>query len=615
MVPVPVLTRSYDNCRSGANLHETVLTVAGVVQNGVRVLARLTMDGDNRGSEGQPLVLPAIVMADGLTHNVILLATMANDVYCFDFDNYELLWAKRVANPITNTRAMDMYLINDHWGILSTPVIDPATQLIYVVTMSSPNAAFGNSTHHLHVLDITNGTAVAKPLDLSTAAYTATGLPTQTLGKVPRKQRCALALDTRNALTTLYIGYGSFLESASTNQGWLVAVDITTPTAPVLACAVTTTSRYSGGGLWMGSQGPTIDPNTGNIGVVVGNGGFDGVTDFGESVLWYTYVPKSGAAAARFDLVANFTPYTDMGRVYGQAHQMLPDPSALPKTTAQLAPMAMPTNLQHVVIDNADAALVATSNMNNAADEDLNSGGKLFISKAMSGFATDYTIVCGKDGIGYVLNADQYPSTQLKDFDAAVIAQRVYAVPTWIGWLTYYNPTSPTPVDLAAIPTTYQGFTHHLHGTCAFYRSAKHGPLVYCWGENGNLRAWSLTADGQLHYLASSADVASPNCTTPPGGMPGGLITVSANGRTAGSALIHCCVPWGDANKTITPGHFMIFDAENFATFADGSGAITKLWDSADWGIAYSHCKFNQATVSGGKILLPTYDGAVIVLG
>lgn len=598
LAPAPVLTRAYDTCRSGANLQETKLTRAFVRQHGVRVLARLPLPGDARGTEGQPLVVPGLTMPDGLVHNVIFIATMANDVYAFDFDTYDLLWMRRIAHPIPNTRAYDMYLINDHWGILGTPVIDADAGVIWVVAMQSPTGSFTNSTHRLLGLELTTGATVGSTL-LSAATYQPPdGLALQKMGAVPRKQRCGLALDVRQdgstLRKTLFVANGSFIESAETNQGWLTAVDVTNPVAPTLEASITTTARGQGGGIWMGGQAPIIHPDEGYIGITVGNGDFDGNTDFGESVVKYVYHPPSSGQPAKFEVQGNFTPYTDTGRVYGAKAQTQPRLSALDKSPDKPKP----------------------SNMDSASDEDLNSGGPLLITKAMSGLPMDLIIVCGKDGIGYVFDAETWPSMQPSDFAPATIAAKVYARALWIGWLTYYNPgASPTPTDLSTIPTTYADRTHHLHGTCLFYKSSKNGPTLFCWGENGNLRVWRINADGSLSYLACSAEMASPQAPVPPGGMPGGMMTLAANGAMPGTALIYASVPYGDANKTITNGRFLIYDAENFAAFDDGSGWIQPIWDSQNWGIAYLHNKFNQPTVTGGKILLPSYDGTVLVLG
>ena len=79
-----VLTRSYDNARSGANTAETVLTPAAVQTRGVTILQTLLTPDDPR-LDAQPLYLSAIQIK-GKTRNVIYQATMGNTVYARDAD-------------------------------------------------------------------------------------------------------------------------------------------------------------------------------------------------------------------------------------------------------------------------------------------------------------------------------------------------------------------------------------------------------------------------------------------------------------------------------------------------------------------------------------------------
>ena len=53
-----VTTRSYDNLRSGANTHETILTPAAVGSRGIKRLFSFALPGDARGCEAQPLIVP-----------------------------------------------------------------------------------------------------------------------------------------------------------------------------------------------------------------------------------------------------------------------------------------------------------------------------------------------------------------------------------------------------------------------------------------------------------------------------------------------------------------------------------------------------------------------------
>ncbi len=597
---IAVTTRSFDGCRSGSNLQETVLTQDAVRQRGMVRVGSVPLPGDARGSEGMSLIIPGQVMEDGQMHDLLIQATMANDVFCFDATSLVLLWQQRLGEPIPGTRAMDMYLINDHWGILSTPVINPQTGTIHVVAMTAPDGDFAQSSFWLHSLNPVDGSPVLPPLDLTAATYQPPGeLALQRMGTVPRKQRCGLAISTDGAI--VYVANGSFDEDADTNQGWLIACDVS-GVAPEISATFTTTARYSGGGVWMGGQAPVIDPVSGNILMTSGNGAFDGVTDWGESVIRLRHTRASGTDPGSLTVIDSFTPYTDTGRVGGVACQTLADTSLIPANGSGA---------------DADGG-GGTSNMDSAGDEDLNSGGPMLVTTAMSGLPWNIVVIAGKDGIGYFIDADKMGSPTLADFAPSLIQSNVYdtlLVPPY--WLTYYNPdASPAPTDLSTIPTTYLQRTHHLHSTCVFYRSSMHGPMIFCMGENANLRAYGLgQANGQLTvtYLGCSVEYASPEAPVPFGGMPGGMMTLSANASQAGTALLHVVFPYGNANNSITNGRYVIYDPENFSRFADGSGWLRKLWDTQDWNIQFLHNKFNLPMAANGRVYLPTYGGTVDV--
>ncbi len=95
--------------------------------------------------------------------------------------------------------------------------------------------------------------------------------------------------------------------------------------------------------------------------------------------------------------------------------------------------------------------------------------------------------------------------------------------------------------------------------------------------------------------------------------MPGWSISLSANGNNDG--IVWAMIPYGDANLELTNGRLLAYDAANLARFADGSARSCPLWDSQDWNWNFLHPKFNRPIAVGGKVIVPTYDGRVLVLG
>jgi hypothetical protein len=145
---------------------------------------------------------------------------------------------------------------------------------------------------------------------------------------------------------------------------------------------------------------------------------------------------------------------------------------------------------------------------------DLGSGGLVVVPEL------GCALGAGKDGIVYVLKLGAMGKTKPGDFAPTKIAAN-YARAQWIGWFTYYSPDSPTPTDLTKLNVLYANRTHHQHSTPVVFKSSVHGWMAFTWGENVNLRAWSITANGRLTYLASGMETASPQAPIPDGGMPG----------------------------------------------------------------------------------------------
>jgi len=588
-----VTTRSYDNTRSGANTQETILTPAAVRTSGVKRLFSLALPGDARGCEAQPLIVPGVKLTDNSTHDVVYIATMANRVFAFDANNGAQLWTVQLGTPIKSNKSIDEYLINDHWGILSTPVIDTQAGVMYAGVWTSADGSPEKGQHFLHAIRLRDGSAVHQPLSLEGVSYNpGQGRPVQQFRSAERKQRAALTLVNG----TVFIGFGTIAESAATARGWLIAVD--TRTFKITA-TWTSTSHGSGGGIWHSGGGPAADAE-GNIYVVTGNGAFDAVTDFGESIVKLRYTPPGASSAGSLAVVDWWTPWTDNGRTGGN-----PEGEAAKQPKAK----ARPTNFRK---DAHLARLLGADAMNMSdswGDQDFGAAGPVLAPTIGAILASS------KDGILYTGNLQNLGRTQPTDLDPAATVRNYAKLKAPPIFYTFYPGPHPSPAPTHITDLNFWGAnrTHHLHGTPVLWNSAVHGLMHFCWGENGNLRAWTISNAGMSKYLACSAEVASAQSPVPLGGMPGGMISLSANGGNDG--IIWASIPYTDANAEISAGRFLAYDAANFGTFSDGSGSIPPLWDSQQWNWHFSHNKFNRPVVWNGRVFLPTYDGEVLVLG
>ena len=518
-------------------------------------------------AKGNPSSFPKSLVG-GAVHDVVILCSMADSVRAYDANNGAPLWTRKLGTPIPGSRAIDGWLINDHWGILSTPVIDPDTNTLYCVTWSSTDATVAKAVHTLYSLKLSDGSNAKPPLSLEGATYNpGHGVPLQTFKGSARKQRSGLLLTSINGRKTVFVACGTIQETAANARGWVIACDVASNT---VSAGWASTSRYSGGGIWMAGQGVAADSD-GFLYALTGNGSFDGVTEFGESFVKLQYTPSSGTAPGSIQVVDWWSPYSDSGRAGG----------------SQTA--------DHITTDIGQGW----------DDMDLGSGGITVIPWL------GLVIGAGKDGILYVLDKNNMGKTKLSDFaDPAGNYAKLKAPPIWF---TYYPGNGINAAPQKFIDLNFLAFnrTHHEHSTPVVFQSPNHGTMLFCWGENGNLRAWTLDAGGRAKYLGCSSEVSSPESPVPPGGMPGGMMCLSSNGNNPNSAILWACVPMRDANKLVSPGILYAYDATNLGTFGDGSGSITRLWQSPQ----YTYNKFNVPVVAGGKVYVPTYDGKVDVYG
>jgi hypothetical protein len=586
---ISVTTRSYDKTRSGANTREGALTPDAVGTRGIRRLYSINLPGDKRGVEAQPLVVADVTLPDGTKREIVYLATMANRVSAFDVADGTLIWTRTLGRPVDGIHDIDSHDINDHWGVLSTPVIDQATHTMYVAAWISDNGSVGHAHHFAYALRITDGSDANPPLNLEGARFDpGHGLPHIDFLSAPRKQRASLLLTSIGGVSTVFIGFGSVKETSDTSRGWVIAVG----TAPfAITAAWASTAKGHGAGIWQAGAGLAADAD-GSLYAMTGNGDFDAATDWGESFVKLTYTPPATGQSASLRVVDWWTPYTDDART-GAAHHAI----------ANTAPA--PTNLRRY-------AVAAAGNEGKAAaewgDMDLGSGGPVLIP------SLGLVVGAGKDGVLYVLDRTAMGKTRPADLPhPATNYAKLKSPPIFF---TYFPPNlKPGPDDITTLNVLFAGRTHHLHGNPLYWDSPDHGPMLFCWGENENLRAWSVAPGGAVTFLAHGAEQASAQSNVPPGGMPGGMLTLSANGSKAHSGVIWALIPYADANIQWSAGRLLAYDATHFDSFPDGSKRLRVLWDSQDWNIQFTFNKFNVPVVANGRLFVPTYDARVDVYG
>ena len=607
----PWLTRSFDNTRSGWNDKETVLTQASVKAKGVSFRTIVPVIGDARGMEAQPLILPGVTTARG-KRDVMVLPSMANVVRGVDAHDGSDIWQVNLGTPIQGSGAIDFHSINDKWGCLSTGVIDPDTARDYQVCWVSPDGSGSpnNARYFMFVLNVADGSQVVAPVLID-------GLDFNTK---MRKARSSAVLIKPKGVKTVLQCTGSVQETANGSSGYCFAFDV----AANKVTAIMPTTQGKGAGIWMAGSGLACDTDQ-DCYAMTGNGGFDAVSQWGESFIKLRYTPPDNGQAASIKVVDHWTPWTDRARAgaaNAQPADILAGESMMSEEVRPVGggmPMPIANSRVEARLDNeGKPVLLVWPQLSPGArsDQDLGSGGLAYIR--------DLNIVCGggKDGLMYCLHADNMGGTKPADLlnAHANCAKLVGGSPVW-ATMDPGRGIDPCPQDPRNLNFLPFGATAHIHAPpVVMFDPLLNGWTIFIWGENQQLHKWKLSATGKPQYVAESREYASPDVRgNTPGGMPGGFCAGSSNGRDPDTYLIVCAVPHGDANANKVQGHIVIFDPVHVGA----DGFLAKLWDSDDWGWSGAQedakyrffNKFMPPVINGGEIILPNYAGGVLIAG
>lgn len=588
MGSIAVLTHHNDNGRTGTNLNETTLTTANVNPQKFGKLFDRQVDGQ---IYAQILYVSNVNIPNKGTHNVVYVATMHNSVYAFDADDHnatEPLWKREALHPAVSLPdgrigpGDDYHDIAMEVGILGTPVISLEHNAIYCVTATrsgppAPDSAKNlpdtpdsrqHYAHFLHALDLTTGEDMfGGPTQLQ-AGYNGHGYRGDhnrgdiiengqvTFISNRQVQRPALLL----ANDTVYIAFAGYADT-DPYHGWILGYDAQT----LQQVAVYNTTPNGGlGGIWQAGQGPAADSD-GNIYVMTGNG----------------TVQTNGSALA----------------------------SSVIKLDPQLNVLDwfIPYNYDYL----------------NRSDCDVGSSGPMLIP------GSNFLIGGGKEGKFFLLDRNKLGKFVSNTNNNAQIPQWFFVIP---------------PTDLTLPYTMAFQQTHHIHGGPIFWTGPM-GAWIYIWAEDDVLKSFQFK-NNRFPATTIPAKAASP-VTRPgdtpgtgghpvsfPGGflgarasqaanvqigdwiaMPGGAISISANGGKAGTGIVWASHPHGlvpksnvDANQHVVRGILRAYNAENLSK---------ELWNSEmnpNDSIG-NFAKFNPPTVANGKVYLASFGRGTIPSG
>ena len=509
MAQVDVWTQHNDNARSGANLDETELNTTTVNVNTFGKLWSFMVDGD---IYTQPLVIQNVNIPGQGVHNVVYVATMNNSVYAFDADdnqgaNGQPLWHVSFINPaagITPVPAAEVVNSNNirnpgPIGVMGTPVVDRGTGTMYLVARTKEN---GSYVQRLHALDIRNGSEKFGGPALIQASVAGSGND-KINGQIvfnpkTQNQRPGLALANGN----VYIAWASH-DDIPPYHGWVIAYGATS-LAQTGAFCVSPDGTMAG--VWQDGQAPSVDA-AGNVYVMTANGDFNGVRNFGESI-----VKLNSSLSAVLDWFA-------------------------------------PDNWSTL----------------NFGDTDLGSAGVLLIP------GTNRVVGGGKSGLFFVLDTGNMGHVQTGN---------------------------------GQIVQNFQVTTGgHIHGSPVFW-SGPNGPMTYVWGEHDALKAFAYNGSTFTTTPATQSSFLAPN------GMPGGFLSVSANGAAAGSGIVWGSLPFAaDAENAVVSGILRAFDASDLTHEIWNSRLIAARDDVGNF------AKTVPPTVANGRVYMASFSNYLHVYG
>ncbi|HWY69479.1 MAG TPA: discoidin domain-containing protein [Terriglobales bacterium] len=190
---------------------------------------------------------------------------------------------------------------------------------------------------------------------------------------------------------------------------------------------------------------------------------------------------------------------------------------------------------------------------------------------------TNHLVVGGKEGKMYLLDAQKLGGQAPGDIQVSQVVQ-------------------------AVDPTVRPTLTHHMHNVIPAWQSPQ-GLNVYVWGESDFLRVYRFNPSTHKFTLPA---VASGSILAP-SGMPGGMMSISANGSRPGTGILWATLPRaGDANQMTVPGGLYAYDAEN----------LKFLWSSTAAGDdPLNFAKGSPPIVANGKVYVASISNFVSVYG
>ena len=212
---------------------------------------------------------------------VMIVATEADQVSGIDPVTGAIEWQQTVGTPVPSS-LLSCNIITPQVGITSTPTVDPATGIVYLVADAIVD---GTPTFQMHALDPTTG--AEQPGFPATITGRATNHGSTRFSAADQYQRAGLLLLDG----VIYTAFASHCDHAPYN-GWISG----TSTDGRSKGLWSTQAKSTGGGIWQSGAGLSSD-GVGSIFAAVGNGTspnavFKAAGNFAESIVHLNVTPR-----------------------------------------------------------------------------------------------------------------------------------------------------------------------------------------------------------------------------------------------------------------------------------------------------------------------------------
>ena len=564
---VDVLTQHNDNARSGANLRETTLNTSNVNKAQFGKLASRAVDGN---VYAQPLVVSGALIAGRgeVPTNVVIVATENNSVYAFDADDtdetspHALLWhtGPEILGEHIDSRELYARIgaptcgdLTTKIGITGTPAIQILKQgaakagTVFVAAKSKSGRGY---VYKLFALNLATGEQISA-VDIQ-GEVAGSGI-----GSTGKGQNKVIAFDpmyelNRAALllngNTLYVAFGGHCDHGP-YHGWVMAYDVSDPTAPRRIAVFCSTPNGKG------------DDEEGRAGIWMSGEG--PAADEAGNIY---FVTGDGTNNAR----------TDFGDSVIKA-------SLDEGGNFKVQDWYTPGN-QETMKDN---------------DVDLGSGGTALIPQ------THLLVVGGKEGRAYLIDRNRMGRGAENSLQSFQVTH------------------TPQPPDY-----------YCLHGNPVVW-TRPDDMYVYFTGEEDPVKQYRLVPtvdasggwrfESDRPYRKSTDCPTAPQCVSAPfpGSlgkntgparktsvwMPGGFMSISANGSEEGTGILWVAMPYAaNANHTVVRGVLRALDASDLSK--------PELWNSEGTGDERDQlglfAKFAPPTVANGKVYIATFEEETI---